>query len=57
MDKVLLPNPAPASTLAVEGANDTGVFVQVPYLEDAAIMRWFQNSERLSCAIRIQNTK
>ena len=43
MDKVLLPYPAPAGTLAVEGANDTGVIVQVPDLEDAAIIRRFQN--------------
>jgi len=43
MNKVLLPYPAPAGTLAVEGANDTGVIVQVPDLEDAAIIRRFQN--------------
>lgn len=43
MDKVPLPYTAPASTLAVEGANDTSVFIQVPYLEDAALIRWFQN--------------
>jgi hypothetical protein len=35
VDEVLLPYLAPAGALAVEGANDTGVFVQVPYLENA----------------------
>jgi hypothetical protein len=28
MDKVLLPYPAPAGTLEVEGANDTRVFIR-----------------------------
>jgi len=42
-DKVLLPCPAPAGTLAIEGANDTRMFIQVPDLEDAAIIRRFQN--------------
>ena len=41
MDKVLLPYPAPAGTLAVEGTNDTRVFIKVPDLEDAAIIRRF----------------
>jgi hypothetical protein len=35
VDEVLLGYPAPAGALAVEGANDAGVFVQVPYLENA----------------------
>lgn len=35
MDEILLPHTAPASALAVEGANDTRVFIQVPYLQDA----------------------
>jgi hypothetical protein len=50
MDKVLLPYPAPAGTLAVEGANDTGVFIQVPDLEDAATIRWFQNGWAVASA-------
>ena len=41
MNKVLLPYPAPAGTLAVEGTNDTRVFIKVPDLEDAAIIRRF----------------
>jgi hypothetical protein len=35
VDEVLLGYPEPAGALAVEGANDAGVFVQVPYLENA----------------------
>lgn len=35
VDEVLLPYLAPTGALAVEGANDTRVFVQVPYLENA----------------------
>jgi hypothetical protein len=36
VDEVLLPYSAPSSTLAIEGANHTGVLVQIPYLQDTA---------------------
>jgi hypothetical protein len=35
VDEVLLGYPTPTGALAVEGANNVGVFVQVPYLENA----------------------
>lgn len=38
VDKILLPYLAPTSTLAIEGANYTGVLIQIPYLENAASM-------------------